>query len=1127
MSVANKTTEGVCADRMVTNDFPSPRELMRARHPDLFSDSVVEERSILARPVFEYHLETLTARKEEYQFEHFCRLIAEKEICPNLRVQTGPTGGGDSKVDSETYPVAKEISNRWWLGEPSGGSERWAFAFSAKKAWKPKLEADVDNILSTQRDYKRIYFFTNQFVSDKSRASAEDALTKNAGIPVHIVDRSWLVDRVYSHGHLQLAISALQMDDASSERKARLGPKDTERLADLDELDAQISDPSRYTGAQYQLIEDCVRAAKLARSLDKPRHEVESRFSMADRLAQELANPQQQLRVAYHRAWTAHWWFEDYAEFLRFYEEIERLALQSQEAQDQERLLNLNHLLVGIDDRDILPKDKTRVNDRRVALVKHLESLEADTARPNNALFARMLRTFARLTDLVRARDLSAVGGIWSDLEAIAQESKQLGQFPFESLSSMVHEMSEMFDSPGFDSLYEVVVDIERQRISDGEAGESFKARGLQKLKNGKPYEAIRWIGRAEELFVKEEYQRELILTLAAVSYAYQNAGLLWAARNKILVAIERAFRMLRTEGELPLIAYRLLRRLTWIELQLGRVPQILQSLVWTGYCANLVKFEEDDEADDRDHEEMMSMHAVFGMHFLNVPFNRLSALEQLPDALQRLGLDVPRTAVLYALGHEKRVNEEAFPDGPQTPAELRDFFVKWQDQPARQDMPAEPVLNEGPRTTLRSVILGAEFVIDCPNDPASVGVAESLLGAMEAFLSTSNEEDLFPHADRTVIRLRKVKEQTIGPTFDWVDGTAGLHAEILTGERVIFDDAEALMQFTDFLGQTSAKVAARCFIIRSPEEWMTRVGGDERGLARATMLGNVLAIGRNLFGDDAKVRLTDWIDADDKYYDCLRDQYWRPSTPAAAGSSSQGPVKRGEGPLPKELLDTSQRKHTERQVLSPINVPIWNQAGWGGTLYGWSGSAPPFMGLMFRNMEAASQIFAEWNARYGQADKDDDLRIAIIIGVSKANPSHYAVIVGPNIDRIERIPEAGKTFALVSRVNWMNPETTKNLDGFLKEFDKYGAFYLMPVKRPDKPGEVPELEFKQYLLKGHIHVRPAWTIGEHDSDLVALDVNEVPVIPDGITDAPVLKAMARKRDRSDKWAVPNGHRHS
>lgn len=162
--------------------IPNPREFMRARHPDLFSDTQVDDVPQLPRPVFEYHLETLTSRKQEYEFEHFCRKLSEKEICPNLRVQTGPTGGGDSKVDTETYPVAKEIAERWWIGSPSAGAERWAFAFSAKKRWKSKVKADVDNILSTGRDYKHIYFFTNQFVSDKQRADQEDTLSKHAKI---------------------------------------------------------------------------------------------------------------------------------------------------------------------------------------------------------------------------------------------------------------------------------------------------------------------------------------------------------------------------------------------------------------------------------------------------------------------------------------------------------------------------------------------------------------------------------------------------------------------------------------------------------------------------------------------------------------------------------------------------------------------------------------------------------------------------------------------------------------------------------------------------------------------------------------------------------------------------------
>jgi len=67
---------------------------------------------------------------------------------------------------------------------------------------------------------------------------------------------------------------------------------------------------------------------------------------MADRIARELAIPSQLLRVAYQRAWTAHWWFEDFNEFLTHYDEVERHAAGSIEADDQERLLNLNQLLI-------------------------------------------------------------------------------------------------------------------------------------------------------------------------------------------------------------------------------------------------------------------------------------------------------------------------------------------------------------------------------------------------------------------------------------------------------------------------------------------------------------------------------------------------------------------------------------------------------------------------------------------------------------------------------------------------------------------------------------------------------------------------------------------------------------
>jgi len=127
-----------------------PSEFMRARRPELFSDSLIYQEPHLSREIFAYHLDTLTNRKQEYEFEHFCRRLAEKELCPNLIPQTGPTGGGDGKVDTETYPVADAVSMRWYEGiGRDAAQERWAFAISAKKKWRPKIQSDVAKIVET------------------------------------------------------------------------------------------------------------------------------------------------------------------------------------------------------------------------------------------------------------------------------------------------------------------------------------------------------------------------------------------------------------------------------------------------------------------------------------------------------------------------------------------------------------------------------------------------------------------------------------------------------------------------------------------------------------------------------------------------------------------------------------------------------------------------------------------------------------------------------------------------------------------------------------------------------------------------------------------------------------------
>src|SRR6185436_17260848 len=154
------------------------------------------------------------------------------------------------------------ISVLWYEGiGQEAGTERWAFAFSAKEKWRSKVDSDVKGIVGTERDYKLIYFMTNQFVRDKVRAKAEADLKKKYGIQVRILDRTWIVKCIFEHKRFELAIETLKIEGYESRQSHRRGPLDTKRELELQELEDQIQEPERYSGVPYQLAEDCLRAA--------------------------------------------------------------------------------------------------------------------------------------------------------------------------------------------------------------------------------------------------------------------------------------------------------------------------------------------------------------------------------------------------------------------------------------------------------------------------------------------------------------------------------------------------------------------------------------------------------------------------------------------------------------------------------------------------------------------------------------------------------------------------------------------------------------------------------------------------------------------------------------------------
>lgn len=358
-----------------TKDF-KPSRYMRARRPYLFSDSVTTTERTVTREVLSHHLETLTNQKDETKFEDFAQGLAERFISPNLRPQTGPVGGGDGKTDSETYPVTAEVASRWYVPDLAGAHERWAFAFSAKKDWRGKVRSDVASIAKTDRGYPRVYFITNQFAPAKDSAAVQDGLLAKHTVPVTILDRTWLLERVFEHDSLDIAIEALGVGAGTEHEVRKQGAEDFRRANELEALQKAIGDGTQYSGTTAALAEDCLKAALLARGIERPRYEVEGLFQRAIRIARDNRLESHLLAATYNLAWTSFFWFDDFAALNALFDEVELLALSSNTAEDLERISNLLPLVRNSVVFGTLPAEAAKLETRtETRLLFHSTSL--------------------------------------------------------------------------------------------------------------------------------------------------------------------------------------------------------------------------------------------------------------------------------------------------------------------------------------------------------------------------------------------------------------------------------------------------------------------------------------------------------------------------------------------------------------------------------------------------------------------------------------------------------------------------------------------------------------------------------------------------------------------------------
>lgn len=1083
---------------------------MSTRRPEVFSDSVEKRQPILDRSQLEYYLTTLTSRNQEVEFASFAQKLAEKTICPNLRPQTGPTGGGDSKVDSETYPVSDLLSITWYEGiAREASSERWAFAFSAKKDWRPKAQSDIEKIASTDRGYAKAFFVTNQFVPDRVRGEVEDTLQeRHAPLDVRILDLTWMLDRVFTEDLQELAISELGLE-ISTRTEIQKGPVDIQRERDLEEIETRIKMAASQSRLGLEFARDCVQAAVLSRGLGHSRAIVDGRFLRAQRVSEAYGTRHQRLLSAYQWAWTDFWWFEDYSSFLTRYATVEDHAKGTENVYDLELLSNLWYLLQVLAGQEEV--EASEFNARTSVLAAELDRLNEERNRPSTALQARSLRLMMKLVTL-----MPEVDDVLRDLRSVVLDSEGLIGFPLEPLVDILLELGAyLTDRPSYQELFDTLLEVSERREGEVASARIRLRRGAQQLDADRPYDAIVTLGLALGSLFKNETEKELVQALYLISNAYERVGLLWAARGTLLNGAAVAMRDFWAYSKVTESQVRCSTQMKWLELKLGRLPHLL---AWHEIDSPARLAFVDTGSDlAPDHDVETTFDAILGILVLKSDIWSLSRMSFLPDVFGELGLIHSQVALRFALGDEeqlwKELTEDAQPDGD----DVGSFFRQWRSQPAADELPDGPILYDESRVSLESSLLGCRIHLESQNVSPCVEVAESALAALESLMATGFKDGIFPRESTLTGNIRKSDFPEALFSFDLEDHQGRPHLEVRCSAFNPHDmSVEAQEEARNTLRDMLLAVMARVFVLKSPEETLTKLLRDEAGLERAVNFTCGLVVQSNVLGGSPKTKMSQWQKGNEQHYPLRRLQVWDASeryNRLTDAKEAEAPVfEGGQSEPPADLLNIQTIKHTEMESISLIRESLWDRANWSGTGYmtGLDGSMPPVMALMFEDSAAAREIFGEWRLELGAQDEEDKLRVSIIQHVDQANPFKYRVLIGGNISIALAQPDI-RYIATTSRVNTMEPSSDANLARFLDAFEKFGYYVLAHMEGGDKAGSLrPVLD--DAIGKRGLHVREAWQVGRHDLESVGVLADDDPIVPANQETPPVQELIEWKR---------------
>lgn len=1058
-------------------------------HPEQFSDSKTVKKGKIQREMLDFYLDTLTSRNMDKQFEELCRAIAEVEICPNLLPQTGPTGGGDSKVDSETYPVAEDLSEMWYCRvTPSAALERWAFAISAKKDWKPKLKSDVKKIVTVNNDlgrkYEKIFFMSNQYISDKKRAECEDELRSQYDIDVRILDRTWMLDKIFaSQKNIEIAIKHLGLSDSLSD-EIEVGEHDYKRKNKLEKIEETLKNPDIKDSEKVKLV---FKAVVIARELEFSADKILGLIDRCIRISKKYGTKIEIAEAYSVAAWTIYWWYHDPELYYEYYQEYEKRTIKEHNVHLFKDLVALwinlfsltNEGVQGID----LQKHKRIVTDEFEAFIK-------DQTKPNTALEARAAYIPFRI---ITEEDIES---IVNEMFELLDETTGHLDLDLSDIYKLIMEFPVILESDRYDSLFEKAVATAGKCKQDTEMACMLAERGA-KLKNEKPYEAISYFSRTLIPFYNEQNKENLCKSVFALADIYEKCGLNWAARNFyyyiFCVCINQYFKY----GEVLPLLFISLNKLKYLELRLGHV---LYSTEFSFFEKIAIELYPDTY--HANEEALFHYDFALALMLLQCKNPQKEVLMRLPYYFEKNGLDISSIVTRYMLGH---YDEGLLSQLGNDKKQFDKTISEWRNSPVADEIVADPWFGAEKVCKLQSRILGCDIAIslDAPYVNGEFEVAATILATIESFLGTGIKNDLISMCGRIDISLNYYENLEEFVTWEKLNSNK---LEIFIGNYSKDDFLLIQQQISVFLTEILGAIISMMFPFSESLDRLKRMVLKEAALDRTFIFSNSVVFGQETMGKEAF--LFDTVLDKTETFETGAELIVPNKIEKQKEKKKPSTITIGLPPEGKDLINNVNQHSIKTHSI--ISIPDWDNGQWKGVMFMadvYKHSFPPILAFVFKKEEGAV-IFEKWIDEFGVDDTYDNIEIRMIKGIDSINPFSYRIIVGSSKIPLE---EDVRIIASPSRVHTMMPQNNRNISMFEKELEVSNSFSICPAIM-GKDGQQPKI--KEHLMikksKTSIKIYNAFDIPQDDFLIFSgILPTDNPLIPkEKACDAHILKII-------------------